>query len=270
MQRKIFYIAPIAVSLLLLVTIGHSQLDSPSAKGRHATGFSRLTLEAATTKQRFVRLEPMPLILTLDNRTTVPIRAQTTLLFDAHLIHLFVEDSNGLRREIELSAASAFFGAESRVMKPGEQRREKQLMALGLDKAFPQAGSYKIEAELHDGNSEEVVKSNQVVIQIIEPQGLDIEAFNFIREKATPSNFFYGVTRSTPATVEEFVSKYGKSTYGDYAAFLLGQFYFSRDEYEKAAVKLKQVAGKAGFAFSAEATEYLAQTNMRLRDLKMK
>ena len=253
MKRGLFYGAPIFTLFLLFAIDGYAY-----HRQQQSVGFSDLTLEAFTTKQKFIQLEPIPITLELSNKTAEPVVTQTSLNFDGNLVQLFVENSLNEQQEIGLSSVRVLMSIDPITIQPGgKYRGRQQLLVLALDRAFPQPGHYYLQFVLKDRMSEEVVKSDRLEIEIKRPEGLDLEAFNFIKSKGKQSNFFNSVTVSTPNTVEEFVARYGESVYGDYATFMLGQFYFIKQEFEKAKGQLEKVSTKAKFFFADEASNYL-------------
>src|SRR5205085_9937374 len=118
------------------------------------SNFSDLTFEIATAKEEFNQLEPIPLTLTLSNKTDQPVIAQTALNFDYHFVNLFVNLPGGERQMIErLSMIQKFTAGGSGKIKPGQTAQLRQLIDIGLDKIFPYPGEYQLQAELTDGES---------------------------------------------------------------------------------------------------------------------
>ena len=103
--------------------------------------FTHLTLAIATTKQKFIELEPIPITLTLHNPTAKPILGHTFFDFHSHLFELFVTRPNGVIQKVEpLSAMSPFTIVKSRPIAPGERYTIKHLWMFRLDEIFPKPG----------------------------------------------------------------------------------------------------------------------------------
>jgi hypothetical protein len=51
----------------------------PQVSPQTGADFSKLTLEMQSTKERFIQLEPVPIILTLKNETPEPIESHSAI-----------------------------------------------------------------------------------------------------------------------------------------------------------------------------------------------
>jgi hypothetical protein len=271
-MKKILYITPVMFLLVLLVKASNPLTIQPQDRSQQATGFSNLTLDITTTKEAFLQLEPIPIILTLSNKKSHAITGHSALNFSDGRIELFVSRVDGEKIKIQnLSPEKAHVRVGPISIEPGETHQSKQLVAMDLDKIFPEPGSYQIEAVLHGIDWEEETKSNPLTIQINQPDGVDSQAFDYIRSEGNPSLFFTGIemggSKKAQIALERFVSNFDKSAYGDYASFLLGKFYFYGKEYEKAKMHLDKLAKKTKFIFAEAALDYLDKTNKKLREV---
>jgi hypothetical protein len=238
-----------------------------------APSFSRLTLELATTKEGFVLREPIPLILTLGNKTQESIIGHKALGLSYNLIELFTLH-NGEKRKIEnLSPLQKLVRVNPISIGPGERHQAKELLTLDLDKLFPRPGTYQIQAVLHDVSRKEQIQSNILTIYIHEPAGLDLLAYEYLKKNANPSNFFTGLELSGneqgQKVLEGFVSNFSGTSYWDYAADMLAGFYFVKKEYEKAIELYAKVAAKTNFLFADNVLYRLLQAHVRLDNLGM-
>ena len=271
MRKHLLLIMLIALSSIATGSLSSAvrAIDNSSQK----SDFSDLTLEIATAKEEFNQLEPIPLALTLSNKTDETITASTALNFDYHFLTLFVRLPGGERQMIErLSMLQKFVGVGSGKIKPSQTTQLKQLVDIELDKIFPYPGEYQLQAELMDGDSKKVIKSNHLRIRIMEPQGLDRQAFDFIKKNGNPSYFLNGyervVDKKPLSILEEFVSRFGETAYGDYATFQLGEVYFYGKDYEKAIKHLEKLANKPDFVFSERVKEYLSRGKEKVKHQK--
>lgn len=246
--------------LATLVTVGSAIIANPQKGQKGQAGFSDLKLEIDTAKRRFIRLEPVPIILSISNGTAQPIQASTTLLLGADFVELFVKSEGGEMRKIKnLTSESMLISPGIITIKPKESYREDQLLTLALDKIFPQAGVYYIEAVLHDARTKETIRSNQVTLTVAEPEGLDLEAFNYLTGNANPSSFFGGIANSTPEKAETFALLFGESVYGDYVAYMLGRYYWVNEKYGKAHKHFDKLSKKDDFIFANMVKGYLSK-----------
>jgi len=216
---------------------------SPHAQQEHraarATTFSNLTFEIATDKKEFVRLEPIPVTLTLSNKTDHTIPGHGALGFSANLVKVFVARNDDKPHEIQqLSPFAAEVVVRPVEMRPGESFQAKELLALNLGAVFPEPGAYRLYSVLFDPNSKQQVRSNTLSVHILEPEGIDRQAFEFLQANSKDANLLSGRylsgNRKAQNALEMFVRIFDKSVYGDYAAFLLGELYFEQEEYDRA------------------------------------
>ena len=263
MKKLFWYIVPTTVIVLTLAGISLSNVSQQQEVGQALT-FSKFTLRIASTKEDFVQLEPIPIILNLANETNQPILGHTALDFSYHHVKLFILQDGGERREIQnLSPLMKRVRIEPRKIAPGENHQATQLLNVDLDKIFPEPGSYQIQAVLQDIDNKQEIHSNLITIRITSPNDLNLQAFEYIRNSENPSYFFTGVSftdsEQERKVIEDFVSKFGGSVYGDYATFLLGELYFSRKEYQKASEQFNKVAKNVNFVFAGKASEFIVR-----------
>ena len=226
--------------------------------------FSDLTLELIAPKHNFVQLEPIPLILTLHNKTPYSIVVQTTLDFAAGRVQLFtVEDNREPVRIQNISPIAKKIVIDPGPIRPGERRQTKELLTIALDKVFPYPGSYQIEAVLRDDREKKQIKSNLLTIRVREPIGLDIQAFDYLKHRTNPSYFFSGrEAEKTESALLEFVSNFRDSSYGDYAALVLGDLYFARKNHQRL---IEQLNGfRSDFIYADRVLYYLVEANVAL------
>jgi hypothetical protein len=245
-----------------ILTVGSAQQNSAGQIGR----FSELTLQLNTTKSEFVKLEPIPLTITLKNQTSKKIRGHAALRLGTKYVDLFVERYGEMRRVEHLTTQFHYPLVSSSDIKPKAEFRDSHLLNLDLANLFPEAGLYRLQVVLYDESLKETVKSNVLDISITNPVGQDLEAFYFLSNRVNASNFFEGVVHSSPARVREFVEKFGESSYGPYATFLLGQFHFLRGEHQVATVILDKLARRPDFIFSDKVADYLAKSRAKVAE----
>jgi TolA-binding protein len=234
--------------------------------------FSYLKLEIATTKEEFVQVEPIPIILSLRNETKMPINGHTALEFRHGLIELFTIHNDSGRQKIQDLSPVSFTAVDSERIAPGEQHQTTQLLIIKLDKIFPEPGTYEIQAVLNDITSDKAIESNPVTVQIIEPAGIDSSALEYMETEGDPSYFLSGMalydSDDAQNALEEFVQYFGDSSYGDYATYLLGRMYLFEAQYEEATEQISQVATKEDFVLADQALHYLVQANTKLGNME--
>ncbi len=248
------------VLLLFLGTILSGVAQGPSAPQK--LDLSDLTLKITSTKEVFVELEPIPIILNLRNESSQTILAHSALDLSNNFVKLFIIEEGGQTREIQnVSPVTGNTAAAPREIGPGESLEAKQALAFHLDKTFPRSGDYRIQALLYDAGWTSEIKSNVLTIHILQPEGLNFEALKYIKSLGASSYFFSGVgfpsEEEERTALEVFTTKFGETLYGDYAGFSLGERYYYDMEYTRAEKQFSLLANKADFVFADRAKKYL-------------
>lgn len=256
MNKRIILVATISTMIAAgaFLSVIKAQQNDASEVGK----FSELTLEISSKKNRFVRLEPIPVTFTLSNQTEREIPGHTSLSLGSKYLDLYIQHDGGEMQKIEYPAKEPrYFGVTPRNIKQGERFNRRHLISLQLDQLFPAAGVYRLQVVFQDDKLKEMIKSNIIDIKIVEPTGVDLEAFNYLSTQVDASDFFEGVIRPSPEKVSEFVDRFGDSSYAPYAIYQLGQFHFIRGDYPEATRMLGKLAGQPDFVFSEQVLDYL-------------
>lgn len=261
-MNKNYFVALYVVALLSLF-IGLQKVVA-TQDPQQLEAITNLTLEVNTTKTEFLRLEPLPLIISLSNQTEQPITGHTSLMFSENRIKVFIGSiGNELREVQELSSRTEFVKVSTKTFEPGEKYQSNQLLTLNLDKLFPTTGTYQIQTSLKASKGSDEIKSNILTVEITEPSAIDAQAMEFLKNSGKASDFFSGrgvVGRSNAeGKLKEFVDKFSGTAYGDYAVLLLGEVYFAKQDYKNAFVQLDKLKEKKNFALAEKVSLYLKE-----------
>lgn len=250
--------------------------------------FTKLTLEVSAPQEEYLKMEPIPVIFKVSNKTEKQILGHWSTIFSNSYIEMSIIH-NGTVKQIKprnipqvRSLAGTSFALPT-IIKPGEIHRMKQLLNFGLDELFPEAGAYQISFTLYNTppNYQEKIFSNTLNINVVEPTGRNLEALKFIKEHGPFYNYFdvgmMNLHKDSQNNVREFVSNYGDTSYAPYAALGLGELYFSigsnpgqmdpqtgllqikNPEPEKAIEYLERLANRNDFEFADQALSLLAE-----------
>lgn len=98
----------------------------------------------------------------------------------------------------------------------------------------------------------------------MEPTGVDKAAFDFIKQnKVHERHPILAIWNDDikldngNTLLEEFVSNYGGSIYGEYAIYQLGNYYYAKREYEKSKVELMKLRNSKNPRIAADAKSRL-------------
>lgn len=253
--------------LSLLVGLGITYPARQEGQSKPALDFSDLSFEITVlNKSDFVRLEPIPIRLMLSNKTDQPILGHGALKFSDNLVKIYVAEEGGEYAQVpELAAFTKEISVKPWEIKPGNSVRVNQLLALNLDKVFRKVGNYQLFALLTDPTSKQQIKSNTTSISVLEPDGMDRQAFEFLRKNFKSANLLSGHDVAGNPHLQELLERFArifeKTAYGDYAAFVLGELYFAQDDYKRASEQFNKLASKDTFVFADKAKKYLGDAN---------
>jgi hypothetical protein len=255
----------VTVTLLLLLILASSALHGSPRKplaGASGSDFSDLTLRVTSTKEEFVQLEPIPIVLSVSNETKEPIIGHSALSFASNFVKLLVTNDVGETYQISnLSPLTSGTFAAPRAINPGEKLEVQEVLAFQLDKNFSRPGKYRLQAVLYDGKRQREIKSNAIEIQILAPEGASLEALKYIQKLGAASYFFSGAgfpsREKARAALEQFAVRYTTTAYADYAAYLLGELYFYDEDYQRAQDQFGKVVNKSNSVLSDKSATYL-------------
>lgn len=254
--------------VLLLAAVLIVGLDSARLSAQPSGRFQDFSLVLETPQSRYLELQPIPLVVTLKNDTQVPLTGHTVLSFGASFLHLYIDRDDG-PQEIPVSTMILDVYGKPRVFQPGDQIKETAGFNLRLDKVFPKPGTYRLHVRLISLDGKDSVSSKPVELEIVEPDGLDAHALQFIRDHSDPGYFFTGIRAvrnpEQQQVLENFVAVYGDSTYGDDASLVLGELQFATRDYQKARTTFEKLSKKPNYAYVATVTEFLRMIEQRTR-----
>lgn len=237
-------------------------VSSQNADSETAVINSAMRFEIALDRPEYLQLEPVGVKCGFSNETDKPI----TTLIPSFLNESRLEvNSGGESRQFNsLSIFSGLLRRSPVTFAPGTSAEENITLEKGLDEIFPAPGTYTIRLAL-PGSEGNLIWSNPVKITILEPAGIDKEAFNFIQRNKShrryPVLFLWNDDIKNEAgqtLLEEFVSKYSASIYGESAIYQLGNYYFRRNEYEKARTELKKLKFSRNPRIAKQASDTLS------------
>lgn len=206
---------------------------------------SKMRFEITSDRIAYLQFEPINIKCKFTNQTDVP---QTTI------VPSFLKESrievnfNGESRQFNrLSIFTGLLLRKPVTFQPGTSFEEEITLETSLDEFFPDPGTYTIKLLLL-GSEGKLIQSNSIELTIVEPTGINKEAYNFIQKnkihRRYPVLFAWNddiKNESGKTLLEEFVSEYSASIYGEEAIYQLGNYYFRRGECEKAKIELEKL-----------------------------
>lgn len=233
-------------SAVLLCFLFFTQKVLPQSASTGNAGFENMSFEIELMdKTDYVPLEPVRIKCKFLNKTN---EAQTIIPPDFKSESGIEVDFNGERKQFyEISLFRVFIARQPMALQVGKEIEQIITLDTKLDEFFPKPGSYSIRLVVRAAEGK-TVESNALEINIVEPEGIDKEALNFIRQNKIHNTYPMLFTwkedvkaKNGKTLLEEFVSKYSESVYGELAIYKLGKLYFIKGENEKARIEFEKL-----------------------------
>lgn len=289
MKDTIYYLLLIALSMSLFsgITTQISAKTLPPRTGKivsttegqgqgQANGhrnstlnFQDLTLKLKTPKQEFLSLEPIAILITLENQKNDSVECNFALGFSGSYTKLLV---GKLGQELFLTdkilsegIARILFKA-NKIVKPQDRYQTTETLSLNLAKLFPSPGQYQIQLLQLDSTGQQKLYSNKITIKISEPTGKNLIAYQHLSTTTDPNNPFSGGNTSKDKEQLEYLASYfGDTVYGKEATLQLARLAFIRKDFPVAVKHLEVLLADKDFAFGDEVLFKLAQSNLNIR-----
>ncbi len=230
MQRWLYGVGLLALALLLWLVGGGtprllSQQEQPKLE------LTIMSSDLQGQKQRFLVGEPIQLRLTLHNVSKEPQTGTFSLQFRAATLHVFIakeRDAFTLYMPQSLRIASRADIVHTLItLQPGEKLEEIEFVSFDVnanDFAMPTVGHYQLKAVHFFAipDLSKTVESNVIAVEVVEPEGKDKEALQFIVDNKfkpflTPEAGSFRVENETVVQLKAFVEeKFPDSTYAPY------------------------------------------------------
>lgn len=236
-----------------------------------------LTLNLASPKSSYLQLETIPLTFKLSNRTTQPVKWQGIFTFGSDM-DLIIQPSGGQEKIIEgrMLNMGALVSAPA-TMQTGQEIESGAIIdGVSLfEKAFPSPGTYQVRVKFRyekidgDRSSQETVLSNPVTINIAAPQGIDLEAYNYIKntlERARRDRVSRASTEELVAFQKNFVDTYSTSVYAKQQIWKLAVTYQALGDNLKAVRELCRLSNDNTY-YSEQVQRLLYSIDVKLHPI---
>lgn len=213
------------------------------------TGLAQLSLELSKSQDNHLRAEPISFTLKLSNQTNQPISWRGNLGGVSH-INLLATNADGVETRFEgKNYVTPYTYVVKRVMQPGEQVQESWLLETELlDRFFLNAGLYSFRVEFEydrgvPGEPKTKITSNPISVNVLQPQGINLQAYQYIRENFSASSHQLN-THAIAELRQGFVNRFRNTVYAKYIIVKLGANYEVLGEDAKAVRELCKISGE--------------------------
>ncbi len=270
MLRKNYFV--FCISLLLVILQGvvavSAQTKPIEQSNLEIRPFTDLTLEIALPEQTLLSLQPIPIVIKQSNKTNQPAMGYGKISFGLTPIRLYAK-KNGSNEKVFLGNQSpistlAFFTNVQ--IAPGKGSETKGLITIGLNKYFPEPGIYEIQAALRNDDGTQSIESNKVTIEIQKPTGLNLAAYNLIKNSSLQDFMFSGIKFNRAKDILETLNLIHPNTpYAKNSSFLLGETHFELRQYPQALTNLIRLENDSNFIFAEKVKNYLTEIRRLLQ-----
>lgn len=263
MSRKscilFFMFLSVLFSTGIILITGQTQQSQPSPS--QIRPFTDLTLEISLLERRLMPLQPIPLVIKQSNNTNQSVLGYKSIGFFAPLDLYVQRNGNAQRVKIDqLTLIRGYYAFKNVEIKSGESSEAKEWITLELNKYFPEAGTYELQAVLFNADRTQSIESNTVIIEIQEPSGVNRNAYNLIKNSSFQNYLFSGAEfNKVKNTLETITTRFPDSAYAKNSFFLSGEIYFHRKQYPKALVNLLRLENDNSFIFADKVKNYLTE-----------
>lgn len=208
-----------ALTIAILFPLSAPLALAPAARGSEQAG---IVVRIEAPQPRVLLGEPVTIVASLANEGDQPIVISPVMGLEASFLKLWVRDPRGYLRQYQ-PFGHADVEYTRVLLYPGQSVAQTCALLWSWDgrHAFPTAGRYEVSATFdHDDRS---LRSNTLIIEVLEPQGIDAEAFPLVF--ADDSARFLALQsyqhQEGIANLRKLLFDYPNCTYAPYAAYAL-------------------------------------------------
>ena len=251
--------------LILVVTFFSGLTLQGQTTGSSSESTDRLVFEVDLNKSAYRPLEPIFASFRLSNESSQPIAAsRPDFLRDAALTIIDpLGKSVVVGRLTNSSGGGRALPSAPSVLACRSVYRAEAVIAIDPMLLF-EPGTYKLRFSLNGPNKS--IRSDWIEITVIQPEGIDESALEFLQKNGSDPWFGDVFMEKTDAgTLIDFVDRYGKSIYGEYAALSLGRYYSNSGQPEKAIPEFDKVKSSSNAILARWASKGASEAEKRIK-----
>ncbi len=251
----------LVLALISAIVFGQTSVVQNTGKD----DFEKMTFEVGLNKNSFVISEPIFIKFKFSNHTGVPQMTYSPAFIGES--ELKVSSRSKTLTHRNLSAFNGISGVRFPLTVPPAwvSTKDEILTSPFTGYIFPISGEYQLQFILRSSGSEKTIKSNIINITIEKPTGINKDALDFMKEHQE----FFGLSswtddgKNSLALLQEFVSKYDQSAYGEPAISALADIYESKNELDKAQIEFEKIKSSKNKLIADEANKALENIKER-------
>jgi hypothetical protein len=215
--------------------------QTPAVREKDKDDFKKMSFEVALNKDSYLPFEPILAKFRFSNQTEFAQTTYNPVFLQESKIRINFNDKITEYNTLSLITSKPF--RLPAIYQPGHVYEQEELLSTMLGVFFPEPGNYEIQFILSSSDAAESIASNSIHITIENPTGIDKEAYDFLKKHEKFAGLFAWASeeKNGVALLENFVSRYGESNYGNLAIYNLGVIYQAKDELDKAQIEFEKV-----------------------------
>jgi hypothetical protein len=257
-MKKIIYV--LFVTIINVIVFGQNTV----VQNNDRDNFEKMTFEVLLNKSSFVISEPIFINFKISNQTESQQKIYAPdFIRESKLKVISVDKTLVFDHLSPLSVDGISFPA---VVPPNwTSFKDEMFNSSFTGYFFPESGKYKLQFVLHNPGMEKFIESNIIEITIEKPNGINKDALDFM----TKHQDFFGLSswagdgKNSLVLLEEFVSKYSQSAYGELAISSLADMYKSKNDLSKAQTEFEKIKTSDNKLIADEATKALGEIKAR-------
>jgi hypothetical protein len=229
------------------------------------SGIEKLTFEVNLNRTNYLPFEPLFVKFKVTNQTDTTISAERPQF----LLQSRLKVTNPKGDTVEVNGLSLTTGGGVNLpgggadLKPFQFYEEENVPAIDPN-IFVKQGNYQLQFFLNG------LESNVVEMKILNPKGINKEAFEFINEHG--KDIWFGSMldeKNGDNLLKAFVQKFGESDYAKYAINSLGNYYlFFQKDLDKAQAEFEKLKNSENVALAQNANKTLVDIAQKKANLQ--
>lgn len=264
MSKNIFTTSASLIVIILLLNLFAYSWQIKNGKSINIS--NTLTLNVITSKSDFLPFEPIPMTISLENNTPKSIIGNPTIKFERNYIEVLVTNETGEKREIsQLSAELCKCElAKDKLIESGQKYTSQEVL-FNFHQAFSEIGKYQIQFFLKNEKKEIYIKSKLIPINVIEPVGDNLIAYNAIKDDITQNSFFFNGF-GDEEKYDYLSNSFPTTFYGSYSCYFVGLRYYYEGDYVKANQYLNRAFESHLTVFEADIIKLKKDVDAKLKE----
>jgi hypothetical protein len=255
---------------LLLFSIGCLIVLASPSLGQDAVKHDEkpFVFEVELNKDEYLLMEPVFVKFKFFNRTALSQKVVPPyFVYESKLIVTYLGKTSIFN---DLTSGGEIPGVRfPQILRPTESiNKEEVFNSAYTGVFFPVPGIYFLQFELRDSTGTNILTSNLVEVRIVNPQGADKEAYDFMKGHKDFFALSSWTGKEGEALLETFVNRYSETVYGELAINSLGHIYLGKGELDKAELQFGKLKNSRHSLLIEDSKESLADIEKKKANLK--